>query len=443
MSFRRFMFDMKRDLFLRDNRAMFERLLHDQSLAPEELAAVQARRAIDHARFAYESTRFYRDLYRDAGITPTDLTDPAAFPSLPIVQKADVRAHFEDIRSTEATPENSVISTSGGSTGEPLKLLRDLRTPTRTIEWRLFSWWGVHPSDNVAIVSRQVKTKNAMRKHDLQWWPSRRIQLDAYRMDENSVSEFLSQWESTRPEVLVGYVGGIVELASFLERSGIAFHPPKAVAVTAAPVTPAQRALIEGTFGAPVYDHYRCAEIPWMAGECRETDGMHTFADVRVIEVLGADDRQVLPGQVGETVATDLTNRVFPLIRYRLGDRTTTIPGPCACGVTLPRIANVVGRVSEALHLPDGRVVAGEGLTQLFSSAIDDVRQFQVHQLSDYSIVVRCVPAPDEHAVSAIEHSVDRIRDIVRGAVPVRLELVTSIPHDGGKIRYIRSDVPA
>ncbi|MGN7797581.1 phenylacetate--CoA ligase family protein [Leifsonia sp. 22587] len=443
MTFRRLVFDMKRDLFLRDNRAMYERLLHDQRLEPEELAALQARRAIDHARFAYENTRFYRDLYTDAGITADDLRDPAAFTSLPIVQKSDVRAHFDDIRSTEATAENSVVSTSGGSTGEPLKLLRDLRTPTRTIEWRLFSWWGVHPSDNVALVSRQVKNKSQTRKHDLQWWPSKRIQLDAYRMDENSVSAFISRWEDVKPEVLIGYVGGIVELASFLERSGIAFHPPKAIAVTAAPITPAQRALVERTFGAPVYDHYRCAEIPWMAGECAQADGMHVFADVRVIEVLDDSNRQVVPGQLGETVATDLTNRVFPLIRYRLGDRTTTIAGRCACGVTLPRIANVSGRVSEALHLPDGRVVAGEGLTQLFSNAIDEVRQFQVHQLSDYSIVVRCVPAPDEYAVSAIEHSVDRIRDIVQGTVPVRLELVTSIPHDGGKIRYIRSDVPA
>ncbi len=443
MTFRRLMFDMKRDLFLRDNREMYERLVRDQRLEPEELADLQTRRAIDHARFAYENTRFYRDLYTDAGITADDLRDPAAFTSLPIVTKADVRAHFDDIRSSEATPQNTVVSTSGGSTGEPLKLLRDLRTPTRTLEWRLFSWWGVQPSDNLALVSRQVKSKSASRKYALQWWPTRRIQLDAYRMDENSVSEFLTRWSAVKPGVIVGYLGGIVELASFLERSGIAFHPPKAVAVTAAPLTPAQRALLERTFAAPVYDHYRCAEVPWMAGECREQDGMHVFADVRVIEVLDAHDRQVVPGVLGETVATDLTNRAFPLIRYRLGDRTTTIAGRCACGVTLPRIANVAGRVSEALHLPDGRVVAGEGLTQLFSGAVDQVRQFQVHQLSDYSIVVRCVPAPDENAVAAIERSVDRIRDIVRGSVPVRLELVTTIPHDGGKIRYIRSDVAA
>lgn len=443
MSLRRSIFTVKSRLFLRDNVAMYARLLHDQRLDQEELLRVQHRRAIDHARFAYDSTRFYRELYDEAGITRTDLEDPATFPSLPIVTKQDVRDRFQDIRSTEATHKNSVISTSGGSTGEPLRLLRDLRTPTRTIEWRLLSWWGVEPSDNVALVSRQVKDKKAELKHDLQWWPSKRMQLDAYRMDDDSVRAFLARWERVRPEVMIGYVGGIVELATMVERLGLRPHAPKAIGVTAAPVTLAQRALIERVFGAAVYDHYRSAEIPWMGGECAEHDGLHTFGDVRVIEVLDEDGRAVSPGVTGETVATDLTNRVFPLIRYRLGDKTTPIDGPCACGVTLPRIANVAGRVSEALHLPDGRVVAGEGLTQLFSKAVEEVRQFQVHQLADYSIVVRCVPSPSEEAVPAIEASVERVRDIVRGAVPVRLELVASIPHDGGKIRYIRSDVKA
>jgi phenylacetate-CoA ligase len=250
------------------------------------------------------------------------------------------------------------------------------------------------------------------------------------------------EWERVKPALLIGYVGGIAELAAKLERAGRRVPSPRAVAVTAAPITAAQRLTIERAFGAPVYDHYRSAEVPWMAGECTAHQGLHTFADVRVVEVVDEADRAVTAGQTGEVVATDLTNRVFPLIRYRLGDRTSPIAGMCPCGVTLPRIEPVSGRVSDAIHLPDGQVVPGESLTQTFRAAVHAVRQFQIHQQLDYSVVIRCIPAVGSDAQDAIDAAVARVREIVMDKVPVRLEIVDSIPHVGGKIRYILSDVP-
>ncbi len=441
MSFKRAAFNAKKALLLRSSRKMYLELLRDERLEPGRLAAIQTERALRQARFAMEHTHFYRETYRDAGFSLEDLRDPAAFEKLPVVSKSDVRERFEDFRSTEATERNSRISTTGGSTGEPLKILRDMRTPTRTLEWRLFRWWGVDPSDDVAIVYRQLRTASQKRIHDLQWWPSRRFQLNAFMMDEARISGFFDEWDRVRPALLTGYVGGVAELASHLDRTGRKIAAPRAIAVTAAPITAAQRETIEAAFRAPVYDHYRSAEVPWMAGECAAHEGLHTFADVRVIEVLDEANRPAAPGEWGEVVASDLTNRVFPLIRYRLGDRTSVRAGTCPCGVGLPRIEPIAGRVSDVLRLPDGHVVPGESLTQTFKSAVDVVRQFQIHQNADYSIVVRCVRRPDADPLGTIEQAVDRVREIVMNKVPVRLEIVETIPHEGGKIRYITSDV--
>lgn len=420
---------------------MYRNLVRDQSLEPDKSAELQAERAIAQARFAMANTEFYRERYSSAGFTLKDLDDPAAFTELPIVEKADVRDNSNLFRSSEATDRNSKVSVTGGSTGEPLRLLRDLRTPTRTLEWRLFDWWGVEPSDDVAVLVRQVRNARADFTHNLQWWPSKRFQLDAYRMTGQKVDEFLARWNKNVPSILIGYVGGISELAQILENRAIRIRPPKAVAVTAAPMTAAQRELIESAFGAPVFDHYRSAEIPWMAGECSAHSGLHTFADVRKIEVVDPSGRQVPPGVLGDVVASDLTNRVFPLVRYRLGDRTSPIAGGCSCGVTLPRIEHVVGRISEAMRMPDGQIVAGEALSQTFSRNPSAVRQFQIHQLSDYSIVIRCIPGAAKDARRDIDSAIDHVRDIVMNKVPVRLEIVWSIAHDGGKIRYIKSDL--
>lgn len=442
MSFKRFVFNVKAATVLRDSRDRFREAVRNERLDPEELARLQERRAIDHARFAMSNSPFYRDRYRDAGFTIDDLNDPAAFAELPIIEKSDVREHPDLFRSSEANEKSARPAGTGGSTSEPLKLLHDRRFPVRVLEWRLYRWWGVHPSDDVATIYRQFWSAKEAGKHSLQWWPSQRFQLDTSRIDAASVDAFVERWRAVRPALLTGYVGGIVELSRMLEDRGVQLAPPTAIGVTAAPMSQAQREEVERVLHAPVYDHYRCGEIPWMAGECSSHQGMHVFADLRKVEVVDDDDRPVAPGQMGQTVVTDLTNRVFPLVRYRLGDRTSTVDGACSCGVTLPRIAAVVGRVTEAAHLPNGQVIAGDFLTEIFVKYPQAARQFQVHQQADYSITLRCIPGASEHALDEIDAVVKELDGIVNHAVPVRLELVETIPHDGGKIRYIKSDVP-
>ena len=44
------------------------------------------------------------------------------------------------------------------------------------------------------------------------------------------------------------------------------------------------------------------------------------------------------------TLATGLANRTFPFIRYDLGDEVTLLSGPCECGSSFARVADIGGR---------------------------------------------------------------------------------------------------
>lgn len=434
-------FIAKTRLGARSSVAALREYVRNDRLDPDQLAALQARRSITHARFAFEHSPFYRDLYSSSGITRDDLTDPDAFSSLPLVDKEIVREHFDTITSDEATPANSKVSTTGGSTGRPLRILRDLRFPARALEWRLLRWWGVTPWQDRGIVTRHVLTGDEAAKHDRQWWPSRRIQLDAFRMDSDTMDAFIAEWNRLRPPFLLGYVGGALELSRHVERTGVPFAPPKAIALTAAPLGPSARAEIEATLGAPAYDHYRSAEVPWIAGEAASQDGLYVFDDVRRVEILREDGTLAPDDELGEIVATDLTNRVFPLIRYRLGDTSMRLSGPGKDGLSLSRIATVAGRTSDALRLPSGSVITG-ALGHIFDETPWAIRQFELEQFEDYSVVLRCIPNDHPDAPTAVERATAKLREATRGEVEVRVDLVETIPHVGGKMRFIRSSAP-
>lgn len=435
--------DLKLRTVARPDGAMYQQLLRDQQLAPEELRALQLRRGSELAVYAWDTTDFYRDYYSAAGFSRDDLRAPEAFLELPVVEKAHLREASARFEARGVAPKHRRFASTGGSTGEPVRLLHDRRVPVRTLSWRMFGWWGVSPSDDIAHVYRHIRSPRQELKHALQWWPTRSIQIDAYRMDDASIEKFLAGYRKLRPRLVLGYVGGIHELARVLIDRGIVLPAPTAVGVTAAPLSAVQRAAIRQAFQAPVYDHYRCGEIPWIAAECRAADGLHSFGDVRFVEVVDGAGQRVPAGTVGETVVSDLTNRAFPLIRYRIGDRAAMIDRACSCGVGLPLMTSVGGRVSDALVMPNGRIVAGEGLTAIFDDWPESVKAFQIWQKADANIVLRCVVGTDPDALKIIDGVLETLRGWVQNQVSVDLELVEEIPHDGGKTRYIKSDVRA
>lgn len=439
---KRLAFEAKTRISARSSRRWLDELLANDVLPPDRLAELGAGRAIAHARFAFTHSPFYRDYYSSNGVKLQDLDDPAAFAELPFIDKAIVRENIEQLKSDEWSPSNSALSKTGGSTGFPLHIHRDLRFPARALEWRLFDWWGVNPWDDRAIVMRHMRVGGDRLRHTLQWWPSRRIQLDAFQITDESVAEFAAEWAALKPSFLIGYGGGVLELARRLTRLGLSLTPPRAIAVTAAPLAPGVRQEIQDTLGAPCYDHYRSAEIPWIGGECQYQTGLHVFADVRKVEILDDQLEPVAPGAEGEVVVSDLTNRVFPLIRYRLGDVSSFREGECACGRHLPRLGPISGRSSDMVRLPDGSTIAG-ALGHIFDHAPLSIRQFEIVQASDYSVTLRCIPGDGEDARAGIAQAEQNLRAMLRGLVPVTLEEVDSIPQVGGKMRFIRSAAPA
>ena len=71
-----------------------------------------------------------------------------------------------------------------------------------------------------------------------------------------------------------------------------------------------------------------------MAGAitCPAHDGMHLRENHIIAEIIDEQGNVLPHGEEGELVITTIGMEAMPLIRYRTGDYTRIIPGPCACG---------------------------------------------------------------------------------------------------------------
>ena len=113
----------------------------------------------------------------------------------------------------------------------------------------------------------------------------------------------------------------------------------------------------------------------------------------------------------------------------------------CSCGVSLPLMDKVKGRVSDTFQLPSGARLNGESLTTVFDDFPDAIRKFQVRQRKDWSVHVLYVPRSGSDLNKVIACVEGRMKGMIQDEVPVSFEKVDDIPDDRGKSRFVVSEL--
>jgi phenylacetate-CoA ligase len=428
--------------FKLNTRGFYRELLRNQLLSKDEIEAISWAKTKKLIQYVFQNVPYYRDKYKKAGIHPNDIKTPSDFKFIPLLTKEDIRTNLDKMISREASLKDLNMVATGGSTGQVLKLYHQKNVPRAAIGWRMYGWWGLAPCCDSAWVWRMANPSFlAQAKMKFIDWPAKSIRLNAAQLDETTIRTFITEYNKSKTELINGYVGAVDYLASFILKNNLSVRVPKAVSVTASPITAVQEKRIERAFCAPVYDQYGCCEVYWLAAQYKERKALHRFHDVRRIEFLDNNDLPCDIGTEGQIAVTDLESYYFPIIRYLNGDYGKELPGVCTCGVNLPLMSKVQGRVSENINLPDGTVISGPYLTTIFDSFPEAVKQFQVHQQSNGDIYIKYVPAiADDELKIVIEKINHKFLNDYGGQFVLRFIKVNEIPHDRGKLRYIISD---
>ena len=419
----------------------FRQLQKEASLTPEARDKLIFSRLAHIVKLAFDHTEFYRKKYSAAGLTDGVIRTMSDFEQLPPLSREDLRNHFDDIVNSTVTPGNCRTSTTGGSSGVPVKVLHDRRVPTDVFSWYVLNQWGGDISDNVGFLARYNPQKTRIPYNKLIWYPTSRCFIDVSMLTAERFEQFYKECLRISPQYLQGYVGAVQEFAGFLEKNNLVLPSVKFVWTTSAPLSESNRAYMERIFKAPVYSQYGCCEVFWLAYECKVKNGLHYFDTARHFDVCDSNLKPVPDDTEGELLLTDMLNYSFPIIRYRNGDRVCKLSRSCCCGCGFPLIGKVKGRMTDIIRLPDGSSVPGDFMTTLFDDFPEAVAGFQVIQHADFSLTLRYVAANDSSAL-VVESVCEKLRKrFEKNAIIVNSEAVDCITHDRGKIRFVVSEL--
>jgi phenylacetate-CoA ligase len=415
-------------------------LSHNQQLTRDQLEELNLKRRQELVRFASIEIPLYREKYRAAGFEAGDEQQEGFFEQLPVLEKEEIRLRPDDILHPACRYDDLIESTTGGSTGVPLKTYQDPNFPLEVISWRTLNWWHVDISDSSGYLYRSVPIGLRKIMQKILLWPSRRNWLAALDMTTENMTRFQMALNRDSVRYLVGYVGALDAFAQHLLRHDQHIDGLRAIWTTSAPLPEGKRKFLESIYHCPVYTQYGSCEFYWVSAECEKQEGLHISSDVRHVDVVEGD-QSVPAEQFGDLLVTDLINRKFPLIRYRLGDRGRLLSQPCSCPLPFPRMDYVKGRITDSIRTAVGAVIPGEFWTTIFDSYTDVVRSFQVYQSSDLAITVRYETNEGADSEAAIAKVRAQLTKKLGHGTPIEFVQTKVEVNDNGKTRFVISEV--
>jgi phenylacetate-CoA ligase len=405
----------------------------------EQLQLAKLRTLLAHA---YTNCEFYRARMDAAGLKGGAIESLKDLQRLSALTKKDIQTHPNAMVARNIPESKRQRNQTGGSTGSPLQFWVDteryasrMASTVRHNEWagyRTGDWcaylWGARMD-----MHADTSLWNTLRNHLLY----RRLELNTSEVSQAQWERFIAEVQRVRPPVLLAYARSAVELGQEAAKRNIALRF-RSIITTAEVLTDEHRAFLERSFGGKVYNRYGCREVSVIASECEHHTGLHVNADALLVEI---EPDATLPNGYGRVLVTDLLNRSMPLIRYEIGDSSRWLENQqCPCGRGLPLLADIEGRTTEFLLMPDGRVISGPALT-LIVADMSDVAQVQFVQTASDHIELRVVPGKG-YGENTRQELKRRLALYLKGAAQLDVVDVESIAKEpSGKYRFVVSRI--
>jgi len=368
-----------------------------ETLKPADREKLILQKIRHQVSYAWERSEFYRELYEDLKVDPTEISSLEQFRQLPILTKEEIRLEQEQhppFGRFLCIREDQVFHIHGtsGTTGRPTVFGIGRDDWERIAEAHARVLWsvGLKPDDIVmiaALFSLYIGSWGALLGVE-------RLGARCFPFGAGvpGQTERAVEWiKMVQPTALYGTPSYALYLAEVARKMGcdpkrdfnfrlMFFSGEPGASV------PATSRQIQDTFGCDVVDQGSMAEMtPWMTNSgCRHLErGMHVWTDIVHTEMLHPETRDpVLPGEEGVPVYTHLERTSQPLIRYWSGDiaRWQDSSAGCACGRTYPTLSEgIYGRVDDMI------TVRGQNV---FPSRIEDVLRKQEEFGGEFRLLV-------------------------------------------------------
>lgn len=400
----------------------------------EQRDAFQSEKLFEMVKHCRQHIPFYQRLFAAHGLHENDVTHLSDIQKIPVLTKDILRGAADDFRQRDVRPY--ITQHTSGSTGSPLQLSIDERTyklaMALLVDHEEYS--GIpFGTRRATFAGRMVQRQKNLRPPFSRFNKSENQRLySSYHLNETTFAHYDKDLEGFQPLEIIGYPSAISDLAAHYQNNHQRpNYRPKAIITNSETLLDWQRKLIESVFDCPVFDYYGTAEYVLFAGQ--DETGLY-----RTNPIIGVTELSPIETDTGsgKIIATSLSNKVMPLLRYEIGD-LGKIPNDASMTVNhIEKLQQIEGRIDDYILTPDGRKI---GRIDHIFKGLHGIREAQVVQENLHNCTIMVVPVSSKQDVNQ-EAIVRNLRARTGDGVEIKIRFVAKIPKGpNGKFKSVIS----
>ena len=398
----------------------------------------QFKKLVNIIRHVENNVPYYRELFRQEGLSSTDLVNLEDIKKFPILTKEHIRLSGKKLMDENAKGLKFRASTSG-TTGSPITLYHNQDTIRRenAFVWRQLHWAGFKKGEKRAWIRGEMIVPFEQENPPF-WrmnWADNMFMMSAYHLSETNAQHYITALQKFDPVIIQTHPSAITYLAKYLEKLNKEYRGDnlRAIVTSSETLTDEQRTIVTRRMGCPVFDWYGSVERVVSIGMC-EKGNYHLNSDYGFVELLRNRDGSA------SLVGTGFINYLMPLVRYQTKDLVEMVDEKfeCACGRKLPVVKRIIGRMDDYVKTKDGRFI---GRLSQVTKGVNNVAEAQIVQDSTEEIRILVVPFGkfrEDDRARLLRNAHQRMGSEMR----IHVELVDAIPRTKrGKFRYVVCNV--
>lgn len=291
----------------------YSELLSDrEKLSEEAIKEFQFNELKNILKYSYKFVPYYTELFDEVGFCPQNMKSFEEIQIIPFLTKELLRLNFDKLISTENIPGGHYVAITGGSTGEPLKVLLDYDCVFKENAFvNYFRRKLDYQSKDRIVTFRGIEFGDRLWKLNPM---QNELIFSPFKLSSITLQTYVEKINQFKPGYLNGYLSTLYYFAKLLSDKKLKLkYPIKGIFLISENIDKEQRQFVENFFQVKTSSFYGHSERCIIAEEIEPNeylfDPYYGFTEL----IPNNDSTYIISG-------TGFLNKTMPLIRYKTDD---------------------------------------------------------------------------------------------------------------------------
>ena len=394
---------------------------------------------------AYENVPFYRKNFKKINFDPFSFSNLKEIKKIPIINKEIILKNHSDFVAKNANLKSLNYMTTGGSTGNPLKIIMnpEIRSlaHANTHFYMKIAGFELNKEKSIRLHGNQIDER-LINKNQFWYLENNRLIMSVYHISEKTCLSYMEAIDNFKPKYIHSYPSAIFLLTILVKKYGYKFPKSlKAIFCDSETLYPKQKKVIEEYCNVQVFNTYGHTEGAVMGVTFPNSNCIELIPQIGLTEIVDNSGNNLIKnGQQGKIVVTGFNNYVFPLIRYDTKDIGVIGSKNHSNNIKYLTLEKIVGRTQDYLISKQNEIVPAAPLLFDYNFDWSGVQQFQLCQKTPGSIIVKIVK--DINSKTTQKKILSRFNEILKNRFDIKVSIVKEIKKTKiGKFRYVHQSL--